>query len=180
MSDALFSRDRLQPALLDRLIDEAPGSASESADHKVISRSRLREIVLRDLGWLLNATGALHDVDERRFSHARRSVLNFGMPCLSGKLASRVELFEMEQTLRRAIVDFEPRIVPDTLVVRGSHPLDDLGHHNVLQFEIGGQLWSQPYPLELLLKTDIDFETGMVQVHEGTLSASLVRTVGAG
>jgi type VI secretion system protein ImpF len=175
MNDNLYSRDRLQPALLDRLIDEAPDSKSEPTEHKVISRSRLREIVLRDLGWLLNASGPLNDVDDRQFPHACHSVLNFGMPCLSGKLVSRIELFEMEQALRQAIIDFEPRILPGTLVVTGKPPADELEHHNVLQFEIAGQLWAQPYPLELLLRTDVDLETGMVQLQDGKVSASVVR-----
>lgn len=179
MSDSLFSRDRLQPALLDRLIDETPHSKSEAMEQKVISRSRLRDIVLRDLTWLLNATGGLQDADERRHAYARRSVLNFGMPCLSGKLVSHVELFDMEQSLRQAILDFEPRILPDTLAVTGKMPADELGHHNILQFEISGQLWAQPYPLELLLKTDVDLETGMVKIQDGKLSAAAVRAAGA-
>lgn len=179
MTDNLFSRDRLQPALLDRLIDDAPESKAESSDQKVISRNRLREIVLRDLGWLLNATGPLSDVDERRFPHARRSVLNFGMPCLSGKLLSHIELFEMEQSLRQAIIDFEPRILPGTVTVTGRQPVDELGHHNILQFEIAGQLWAQPYPIELLLRTDVDLETGMVEVQDGKVSAAVMRGTGA-
>jgi len=36
----------------------------------------------------------------------------------------------------------------------------------VLTFEVTGQLWAQPYPLELLLKTDVDFETGMVALRD--------------
>lgn len=176
MNENLFSRDRLQPALLDRLIDDAPAVRNEAPESKTISRSRLREIVLRDLGWLFNATGPLGDVDEHRFPHAHHSVLNYGMPSLSGKLVSRIELFDMEQALRQAILDFEPRILPGTLVVTGRRPMDDLAHHNVLEFEIAGELWSQPYPIELLLRTDVDLETGMVKVHDGKLSASAIRT----
>lgn len=178
MHENLFSRDRLQPALLDRLIDDAPAVQHEAPEAKAISRSRLRDIVLRDLGWLFNATGPLDDADERRFQHARHSVLNFGMPCLSGKLVSRIELFDLEQALRQAILDFEPRILPGTLAVTGIQPVDELTHHNVLQFEITGELWSQPYPIELLLRTDVDLDTGMVQVHDGKLSASAARTSG--
>lgn len=178
MSDSTYSRDRLQPALLDRLIDDAPQNKAEAVELKVISRNRLREIVLRDLGWLFNATGPLHDVDERRFAYARHSVLNFGMPCLSGKLVSRIEMFDMEQALRQAILDFEPRILPATLVVSGRQPLDELAHHNILQFEISGHLWSQPYPLELLIRTDVDLETGMVAIRDDKLSTAAIRAQG--
>jgi predicted component of type VI protein secretion system len=34
-----------------------------------------------------------------------------------------------------------------------------------LQFEIRCQFWSMPYPLELLLKTSLDLETGQVSLQ---------------
>ena len=45
----LRAQDRLQPALLDRLTDDNPESRSESTEARVINRSRLRDMVLRDL-----------------------------------------------------------------------------------------------------------------------------------
>ena len=44
--------------------------------------------------------------------------------------------------------------------------VDPLGHHNSLSFEINARLWAQPYPLELLLKTDLDLETGLVELKD--------------
>ena len=35
------------------------------------------------------------------------------------------------------------------------------------RFRISGELWGQPYPLELLLKTDVDLESGEVRITEG-------------
>lgn len=166
MTGAAFSRDRLQPALLDRLIDDTPGSDAEDPQSRSLTRVRLRQIVLRDLTWLLNATSGMTDHDARRYPLARRSVINYGLPALSGLLASNVELYDLEQMMRRAILDFEPRILPDSLVVRGSAPEDVLGHHNVLAFEVSGRLWAQPYPIELLLRTRVDLETGMVEVRD--------------
>ena len=51
----LRTQERLQPALLDRLTDDEPGSLQEAVESRVINRNRLRELVLRDLAWLLNA-----------------------------------------------------------------------------------------------------------------------------
>ncbi len=165
-SDA-FSRDRLQPALLDRLIDERPSEPSEPPESRALSRQRLRESVLRDLKWLLNANAGLEAEDRvERYPLARRSVLNYGIRSLSGLLASKVDVADLERMIRRAIVEFEPRILPDGLTVRGRLPSDPFGHHNVLEFEISGRLWAQPYPLELLLRTDLDLETGLVEVRE--------------
>ena len=42
-----------------------------------------------------------------------------------------------------------------------------MGHHNVLSLEISGELWSQPYPLEFLIKTDMDLESGEIRLVEG-------------
>jgi predicted component of type VI protein secretion system len=55
-----FARDRLQPALLDRLIDDRiRASRVEPPDERTISRATgCAQSVLRDLSWLLNATAA--------------------------------------------------------------------------------------------------------------------------
>jgi type VI secretion system protein ImpF len=164
-----FSRDRLQPALLDRLIDDDRSNTSEAVETRAVGKQRLRQCVLRDLNWLFNANAGLHDLaGDAQNEHSMRSTLNFGIHSLSGMLASKVELVELERELKQAIINFEPRILPDTLVVRGIAPADPLGHHNVLQFEIKGRLWAQPYPLELLLKTDLDLETGLISLHDGS------------
>ena len=173
MKTQIFSRDRLQPALLDRLMDDRPENQElEAPEDRIISKARLRQSVLRDLNWLLNATGGLHELDPEANAHAIRSVANFGLPPLSGLLASKVELAGMEQWIRQAIINFEPRIVPETLLVRGLEPENPLAHHNQIAFEITGQLWAQPYPLDVLFKTSVDLESGETQVEDsGALSA---------
>ena len=54
MADSV-PKDRLQPALLDRLTDEEPDRALEPRAERLISRQHMRQSVLRDLGWLFNA-----------------------------------------------------------------------------------------------------------------------------
>lgn len=159
------SQDRLQPALLDRLFDDAPEVRVESAEARVIHRNRLRELVLRDLAWLLN-TCAPSDLDFSRAEHARHSVLNFGVPSLAGQTLSTVNPQQVEALVRQALLDHEPRILADTLVVQAEIPEDMVGHHNEMGLRISGQLWAQPVPLDLLLHTDIDLETGRVAVRE--------------
>ena len=41
-----------------------------------------------------------------------------------------------------------------------------LGDPGESEFEIRGQLWSQPIPLQLYLRTEIDLENGDVSVKE--------------
>jgi type VI secretion system protein ImpF len=162
----LRAQDRLQPALLDRLTDEEPTQRHETAESRVIARQRLRELVLRDLAWLFNATALGEAVDWSRAEHARRSVLNFGLPALSGATASTIDPTILQARVRQAIIDHEPRILKESLVVEALVSEMQLDHHNQIGLRISGQLWAQPVPLELLLHTDVDLETGRVAVRE--------------
>ena len=162
----LRAQDRLQPALLDRLTDDEPGAGHETGESRVINRNRLRDLVLRDLAWLFNATAPGSAVDWSRAPHARNSVLNYGLPALSGQTASTIDPLVLQSRVRQAILDHEPRILPATLVVEILISQAQLDHHNQIGFRITGQLWAQPVPLELLLHTDIDLETGRVAVRE--------------
>jgi type VI secretion system protein ImpF len=162
-----WSRDRLQPTLLDRLTDQNPARQKDTTSDLVISRRQLRQIIMRDLGWLLNATGMESEVDFAFHSHARRSTINFGLPAFSGRRAADVKLEALQAELRQAIIQFEPRIVPNTLQVVGMTVDDDWGAaHNLIMFEIRGQIWSMPYPIEMLLKSSLDLETGAVTLQD--------------
>ena len=56
MATQLEPRERLSPALLDRLTDDAPGDRLEAETQRVMNKAQLRQAVLRDLSWLFNAT----------------------------------------------------------------------------------------------------------------------------
>jgi type VI secretion system protein ImpF len=158
--------ERLQPALLDRLTDDAPEQTSEPREARVVTRQRLRAAVLRDLGWLFNATRLSEATDWESFAHAERSVLNFGLPALSGETSATLDITTLEQHIRRAIVDFEPRIDASSLRVQAFADETALEHHNQIQIEIRGNLWAQPVPIELLLHTEVDLETGQVDLRD--------------
>ncbi len=159
-------QDRLQPALLDRLTDDEPSNSQESPEMRFMSKTRMREAVLRDLAWLFNTTLMSIDHSLDQYPEVRRSVLNFGLPPLSGQTASSVDPKVMEAKVKRAILDHEPRILADTLKVTAVLSDLQMDHHNQISFRISGQVWAQPVPLELLLQTDVDLETGRVAIKE--------------
>ena len=159
------AKNRLQPALLDRLIDDEPDRRVESDSARVMSKAALRQAVLRDLAYLLNAVQPLGEA-ARRHPGVEGSVLNYGLPPLSGQLASKLDVGDLERAIRDAIVRFEPRILPDTLRVSARETSSVLDTHNVVEFEITGHLWAQPVPLEMLLRTQLDLEAGQVQIED--------------
>ncbi|ARP85565.1 type VI secretion system baseplate subunit TssE [Bordetella genomosp. 9] len=160
----LTSKDRLQPALLDRLTDEEPWAAHEPRDRRVISMRQLRHGVLRDLGALLNASRPLERLDLTKYPYVARSVLNYGFPALTGRVQSGLDPSEIAGSIADAILAFEPRILPHTLSVTPVPP-EDTGHANTLAFLIEGDLWAQPYPERLYVRTELDLEDGEVMLR---------------
>jgi type VI secretion system protein ImpF len=168
----LAPQERLQPALLDRLTDDEPDKKVEGPDKRVLTKAQLRQAVLRDLVWLLNTTRLESGEDLSGAPSVQRSVLNFGVPALSGETASSLDPTDLERGVRDAILAYEPRILPASLRVQAIVTDTQLDQHNVISVQIEGQLWAQPVPLELLLRTEVDLETGKAEITE--LSTSLV------
>jgi len=79
-----------------------------------------------------------------------------------------IDLGTLQDRVRHAILDYEPRILPETLSVVAMSNEAHADHHNLIGFRITGQLWAQPVPLELMLQTDIDLETGRVEIRDTT------------
>ncbi|MEM0922153.1 MAG: type VI secretion system baseplate subunit TssE [Pseudomonadota bacterium] len=161
MADRMLA-ERLQPSLLDRLTDDAPDSKVEAASARAIDIARLREIIQRDLAWLLNTTNleSEHDLDD--FPQVASSVVNFGVTDVSGRIATVNRAVEIRQAIRRAVEAFEPRILPGSLDVEMRQ--ENIGAGAVISFDIRGDLWAQPVPIDLYLRTALDITTGEVSI----------------
>jgi type VI secretion system protein ImpF len=162
----LTPKERLQPSLLDRLTDDEPTVNVESRDKRILSPSRLRECVRRDLSWLLNTTHLEAVQDLADYPAAASSVLNYGMQDLTGLSASALDVAVLERTLTLVIARYEPRLLRRSVKVRLIVDHDKMSHNAVI-FDIEAELWAQPLPLRLFLRTEIDLETGHIAVAEG-------------
>jgi type VI secretion system protein ImpF len=161
----LLHTERLQPSLLDRLTDDAPQNKVESREQRVLSFRQLRQSVLRDLAWLLNTTALEYSQDLSTAPFAARSVINYGAPALSGIHVTRDNVPKIENKIRQAIVDFEPRIIPTSLKLE-LIVNDKQMNRNAMCFKIEGDLWAQPLPIHLYIRSDLDLETGEVTIKD--------------
>jgi type VI secretion system protein ImpF len=149
---------RVHPCLLDRLTDDEPARREESRAQRVVSVQRYRAGVLRDLTWLLSTSAHLPVEGVKRefrigdFPEVERSVLNYGTRHLFGLTAP--DMGALEKAMTVAIRVFEPRIIPNTLRVRA------FMERQLVSFEIHGDLWANPIPEKLYIKTQIDIEAG--------------------
>lgn len=155
--------DRLQPSLLDRLTDTAPDRSTDGPDDRLIDLRRLREIIRRDLAWLLNATNNEREIDPDVYPHAARSVLNYGVEVVAGDYNTLDRALRIRTSIRKAIERFEPRLSQGTLdvLVRQDEHLS----RSVLVFDIHADMWAQPVPMELYLRSKIDLTTGQVALE---------------
>lgn len=159
----LSQKERLQLSLIDRLSDDEPDKQSESREKRVISISRLRQLVQRDLTWLLNTTAASSSFDLSDFSEVASSTLNYGITDLSGYSSAKFSPKHLERELAKCIKNYEPRIIAKTLKVKVKIDDAEMSNNSVV-FEICGDLWAQPVPLQLFLKTEVDLEDGSVRL----------------
>ena len=158
----LAAIDRLQPCLLDRLTDEQSTVQVESRTQRVISLSRFKEGVLRDLSWLLNTQRHRESEGLDEYDQVYRSVLNYCMRDLAGILSECGDLRQNERQIAETILFFEPRIIRRTLqvkVLKESELESQRNPHRVF-FQISADLWAQPMPEKFYAKTVVDLETG--------------------
>jgi type VI secretion system protein ImpF len=160
----LTPMESLQPCLLDRLTDDAPGQAQESGMQRIFSSRRFVAAVQRDLLWLFNTPAHTLNSEIYEYPEVAGSVLNYGFRNCCGKSMSSRDVADMEEHIVEVIRKYEPRILAHTIEVQVE------AEDGQLTFEIRGQLWAQPVPEELLLKTVVDLNTGRFifgdQVHE--------------
>ena len=128
----------------------------------------LRQCVVRDLEWLLNAgnfqQASRFEAKLEHTPHVLDSVLNYGIPDLTGMYVRGMPIRLIEQAIEQAIKAFEPRILPRTLEVTAQGGEDVRG--GALRFLIKGEIWGHPLPEELYLRTEVDLGSGNVAVVE--------------
>jgi type VI secretion system protein ImpF len=155
----LVSMEKLQPCLLDRLTDLQPDKTEEGRSERVVSMSRYRDGVLRDIRWLLGTSNHLPEEAFNAFPEVKGSTLNYGTRNLCGHLSSSIHTRDLERGIVEAIERFEPRLDKRRLSVKVHEEGSGGGRHEVL-FEIRGELWARPISEELFVKTRLDLETG--------------------
>jgi type VI secretion system protein ImpF len=157
-------------ALAQRLIGLERRRQLELKTRFVLSPERLRDCVLRDLAMLFNTDSlsgretragdpalATHDIED--FPCVAASAVNYGIPPLAGRTAPDPQAVArgLEQAIRR----FEPRLRAGTVKVS---PVGEAQAGHAIAFDIEAELWAEPAPLRLRLRTLIDLEEGAASI----------------
>jgi type VI secretion system protein ImpF len=154
--------DRLQPSILDRLRDDAPEQLKENQADRVIDLRRLREIIQRDLSWLLNTTNMGSELDREAYPNVARSVLDFGVGDVTGTYSNMRRAELVRDSIARAVETFEPRLIEGSLDIVTRKV--DQKRQSIVVFDIVAELWAQPMPVELYLRSEFDVTTGHIDL----------------
>jgi type VI secretion system protein ImpF len=153
-------RDLVQPSLLDRLTDGGEGASEDGG--RTYSLSRLRAVILRDVSWLLNATPLGSSVDLTAYPDVASGVLNYGVRPLAGQGGGATDRSHFERAIQEALTLFEPRLVSGVRVKLLPAGSSD----TTLVFIIEADLWAEPVPLRLRLRTEVDRDRNTVRIAE--------------
>lgn len=159
------ARGWLRPSLLDRLTDHEPQRAREPAEAQGVDDAQLRLLVRRDLAWLLNTTHLATGVDLGEFPEVARSVLNYGVPDLSGRTLSSVDSSQLERQIAQGLMQYESRLVRETIRVRVSSAPNGAGRPTLF-VEVAAVLRTEPLPVGLRVRAEVDVESGRVVIGE--------------
>lgn len=119
----LTDSHRPSSSLFDRLVKEERETARVVIGEKVSRRQRasqlaiLRSQIERDLLTLFGTRRISADIDLSAWPRIETSVLNYGVPDLSGTTGSSINTRQLQRQLTDVIKWFEPRLQPDTLNV---------------------------------------------------------------
>jgi type VI secretion system lysozyme-like protein len=135
----------------------------ETAEQRTLSMRRLRESVLRDLLWLLSTVSFDTRQDLTAWPAVARSVLNYGLPSVAGLGSGNFDPVEAARRLQTSIENFEPRLTHVRVTPEFNATRMDM---HALKFRVEAQLWGQPTPQQLLLRTQIDVESADVVISD--------------
>lgn len=127
------------------------------------NETAMRASVRRELNWLLNTVNLNAVVDLTRYPQVRTSVLNYGMPDLTGRVSTPQAVQARSNEIRQAIRQFEPRLDGDKLRVEASPAL---GPENSISYIIRGDITSAVKAMPVQFFANVEVETGEAVVRE--------------
>ncbi|TBL70814.1 type VI secretion system baseplate subunit TssE [Hafnia alvei] len=124
----------------------------------------MRSIVQRDVTDLINHTNIEDTLNEFQHKLVAGSVLNYGVSALVGTQGNHHNWNVIEQKIRNTILCFEPRIIPETLLVRSLQNVESVAKYAIIIFEIRGLIYWSPSPIDLYMSGRYDFESEKVDL----------------
>ncbi len=129
-----------------------------------ISEDELRRHLEADLAALLNTTHMEALVDLSDTPNVAKSIVNYGFRDLSSLGAAELGSPDVVNSLRQSLLDFEPRLIPETVEVTIRDTAVDSKHH--LALVVSAELVGDPVDIPLDFDADVDLGAGKLKLSE--------------
>lgn len=127
------------------------------------TESALRTTVRRELSWLLNTVHMGAGQDLSRYPHVQTSVLNYGLPDLTGRVSTAKAVQSRARDIEAAIRVYEPRMDPAKTRVEAE---PGVGFDNAVSYVIYGDITGAVKGLPVKFFANVEVETGEAVVRE--------------
>jgi type VI secretion system protein ImpF len=84
---------------------------------------------------------------------------------MSGASLAGMNTGDLERAIRQAIWDFEPRLIRSSVSVKALPTSSSITR---ITFEIEADMWAQPYPERLYIKTELDLDQAHISLAEAS------------
>ena len=142
---------------------QAPSAARSRFAGKLAATEQLLRSELRhDLSHLVNSIALESTVDLDAHRHVRDSILNYGVPDIVWRTIDEDDIDSIREELRVALQRFEPRIVPQSIVVER-----DVNAQNdrALRFSVRGDMICDPVQVPIEFLADIEPESRKITIQ---------------
>lgn len=136
--------------------------AGRRARKGAITEGQLREQLTTDLNALLNTVNMDSSFDLSEFPHVRNSILNYGLPDISSRTIDEHRVSDIADEIRTALLQFEPRLQPEALVVTRDKSVDEASLN--IRFEVSGEMACDPADVAVEFVADIEIDTGKMRI----------------
>lgn len=148
--------------VIDKRDDGVRVIAGRKARKGAITEGQLREQLAYDLNALLNTVNMESGFDLTEFPHVRESILNYGIPEISNRTIDEDRVADIVDEIRTALLQFEPRLVRETLHVARDETVDPDSLN--IRFAVSGEMACDPAAVAVEFVADIEIDTGKMRV----------------
>lgn len=158
-----LNNSKFMPCLLTRLTDEHPFSGVDTDYSLSFTLAQLKQDILTNLNMLLNSQTAPAETRYLRGNYpgVARSCYHFGIDSCTGLSTSSDRPRIIAENVRRAIAEFEPRLVPDSIQVRAEHS-HSAADRTAIHLNISSRLAVHPMTEDIYFRMRVDMETGEI------------------
>ena len=129
-----------------------------------VSETQLRAHLEADLNALLNTIQLGSTIDLDDVPHMRKSILNYGFRDLSGISVAEINTPRMIETIRQSLIDFEPRLLRESIDVRVMHAEGNSKQR--LSISVAAELMGDPVDIPLDFDAEVDMGAGKLKMSK--------------